>query len=392
MSLKLVFNGERKQAIVSFANGVPLKESCFPATILTHATNSDNRMMVVNGSLVKYVGNKNDHEHGCKFLAAKINSTTGLAEVFSTESYVLRPVVPTNLHCTKEDIGTNPSVKRNFWQQQDDLNTDFGSHRKRKALNSRLRNNITDSTDALNDSISKTIETDESLCQGEISLSLNQYSTVLPCNIHADVVEDVYAISSLFSNELLHSIVQEATALVNSSEEQVQKWIHDKKVGYSCKFVLEHLDTYKDHTTFTVERQAVYLQLFIYLVVTYKLRHKDYCSKDIEAYKNFNGTVKMWLLSTFFLGQGKGRKMPYRLKHKILAYAIIIAWHLDNFNTNCTTLIDAFDNISPKMLSTHVKSLGGSVQSVKDYKGKKGLQYAKLNLPLNFPKVPHKKR
>ena len=142
MSFKIVFNGKEKRSLVSFANGLPSKEACFPSMLLTHNSNNNKRLMVVDGTVMKYVGENQTEQNSNKFLAAEISQTTGMAEIFSTDKFVLRPVLKLDQHSDKE-VETKTAVKRNktFWQQQDDLNTDFGSHRKRKALNSRLKNN-----------------------------------------------------------------------------------------------------------------------------------------------------------------------------------------------------------------------------------------------------------
>ena len=83
--------------------------------------------------------------------------------------------------------------------------------------------------------------------------------------------------------------------------------------------------------------------------------------------------------------------MPSRMKDKVLAYAIVLAWHLDDFDTKCEPLVDVFD-INLKTLGSHVKSLGGSIHHLTDNKGKRGTPHAQLTLPLNFPKVTLKKR
>ena len=157
-------------------------------------------------------------------------------------------------------------------------------------------------------------------------------------------------------------------------------------MGFTSEFVTEHLEACKND-----KKQAVYLQLFIYLVATYKLKHQDYRLKDIKIYENLNGAAKFWFYSTFFLGQGRGRKMPSRMKDKVVAYALVIAWHLDGFDTKCQPVLDVFDT-NLRTFATHVKSLGGNIHHLTDKKGKKGQPHAQLTLPLNFPKVSLKKR
>jgi len=401
MSFVLKYEREaHAQVLVEFSNGLPKEGSEFRCERYQDKRQDNprfrhHRKMLVHGPLLKYLGNNYSHKltfpHAQRHVIAKINRRTGIARVYNTDFFRLSPLLHRDENLLSSDEENtrkkrNNQDERTFTEKQDDLTEAFGSHKRKRAMLSRQRNAVADSTAAVQRSVEGLMEQGELVIEEEEAAD---FQCIVPFVQDAKQVEDVYPLTKLIPDDVSQALRTEASKFLRPSKATLAQWKTEggalstaylqEHAQYPAPALLKSEEIYEEYTCC--------LQLLAYLIRTYTIRNTEYRRRAV--FTDMPEPVRDWLISEFFVVVDKEKRMPNRLKDKALAYGIIVAWHIDSFATNAVTLRNAY-GITSKKLSTHVRALGGSVRVTTRDSVK--VETAVLTLPLQFPRIQKTKR
>nr|CAB3265014.1 DNA-directed RNA polymerase I subunit RPA49-like [Phallusia mammillata] len=396
-TLKYVENAP-KQMLVQFSNGIAKTGSKFQCELYEDKRQDDPRfckrkLLMVHGQRLTYVGNNFEEQetypYARKFAVAKINKSTGIAQVFDVDRFSLSPV----LACNYDDISSDEEeskkqiADRTFTEKQDDLTEVFGSHKRKRAMASRLRNKVADSTNAVQTAVENLLEAGD-LDVADEEESFNDMQSILPCTPNAEKVEEVYPLTKMVPAIVSQSLKADSERFIHPTREQINEMKEDSNL--SSQYIIDHARTpifAATQNEQVYEEYACCLQLLTYLIRTHKMKSADYRRKTI--FEDAPEQVREWLLSQFFLGEKGQRKMPARMRDKCLAYGIVLAWNIDSFSVNVDSFKVAF-MVSQQKISTIVRALGGTMKVTTSGGVKKSI--ACLSLPLKFPTVNNRRK
>lgn len=300
-----------------------------------------------------------------------------------------------------------------YSEKMDSLTAAFGSSKKRKAMQTKIKNRI--DTDTLEKAVNTAVEDSKAVIEsfstpqqdGEESMGINQDSleqySILPVpNKNAESPSDVYDLHETLSisKEELDKFTEElATKFSIATDEAVKKW---KETALYPEYVLEEL-TILEATTRPHKykmRKAKLLAYLNYLLALYRLksaqlRTKSPLSSSEVPHVAINRLFDMYTVCSSTNAQAKSmRTMPRRLKDKLTCHILILALHINDFTTNLQSLQKDL-KLPLQKLSDYFQALGCYVRSqVSTVKGKKLVcKIAQLKLPLNeAAKQDQKKR
>nr|XP_002124450.1 DNA-directed RNA polymerase I subunit RPA49-like [Ciona intestinalis] len=394
-------NKSSTKTLVEFSNGTPKPDSEFQCSLyadkrLQNPKFKNNKVLVVQGSHLKYVGDNYEDRHAnptaSRYVLMEVDEKKQVGKIFETEYFKLRPIIGSeDIDIDEEREKTEKQLEqdeRSFIERQDDLTEVFGSHRRKRAMVTRLRNKVKDSTDAVQTAVEAIME------NADTSLLLDEEGAldtmIIPCCKTAETVEDVYPLTNIFPDHVSRCLIEEAQKFIHPTGAEITEWKNQGE-GLGSRFIVEHA---KNPALAIVQNSQIHteyaccLQLMVCLIRLYKVKSSEYRAKTV--FTDLAEPVRDWVLSEFFLdGCNRNRKMPTRMKDKVLAYAIVLAWHMDSFSTDGDMIKEAF-SISQKKLSTHVRALGGNVNLL----SKNGFKRTSviLKLPLQFPNTAFKGR
>lgn len=389
--IRFTYNENERRSVVTFSNGIPKASAEFQVQYMKSNESEDSkRLLHVKSSHLSYMGNNFENSNSTtKFLVAEIDEESGIVEVFDTDFYETKPMLKWLFPQTENENSSNTSKtplkkdERTYGEKQDDLTDVFGSHRQKRALAARLRNNVADSS-VLHESVDtvlKNVEPSTLADAQNASTTFEASNLILTCNKLATDVADVYKLSDLIPEGVIQSLIAISRRYMNISNEDEKKLIDAGEPSY----VIEHA---KEPPRAVVGDARLYeeyvccLQLLYYLMQTYRLRAADV--KSAKLYEEEPAPFRKWFFSEYFLGEGRQRKMPPRMKDKILGLGIVLAWNLDSFSSN-SELLRADFRISQRKLSDVVRALGGVCKITKVNSIRKEISV--LALPLKFPNV-----
>ena len=383
----LKYNGKSKRSLLNFTHAKPLEESKFQ---MNEFEKSDSRIIEVSSSILdaSYLGfNKvNDKNVGMKYYLAEYDSDTGVAEVFDTEFFEMQPFISKLIpnvakELTMEEINEKNKKSKTPSLKRDELTTAFGSHKKKRALATKLRNNVADNSFQVQESVDAIIEkTDLVELNKDIEKSIARAESLLPFNPDATEAEDVYSLQKLVPITVSTSIVQISQAYINATQDDLKQFCIDGLPRY----IITHIE--KPPLKFSndpknYEQYAGCLQLIKFMVLIYRSRAAQIKSQAFM--ENEPANLRNWVISEFTVGEGRHRTLPQRLKDKALALAVVLSWHIDSFVGDCEMLREAF-SISQKKFNSVVRALGGCCKITSKNNVRK--EVFTLSLPLKFPK------
>ncbi|XP_076815651.1 DNA-directed RNA polymerase I subunit RPA49-like [Clavelina lepadiformis] len=397
MSLVLKHNpNSRKRLIAEFSNGCLQNGTTLSCELFQHKQTNNlklkkRKILLADGLHLKYVGNNyetcEEYPYAHKYVIAEVDKRTGIAQLFEADHFKLRPIMVADVERDDEEKEKTKKQseqdERSFSEKQDDLTEVFGSHKRKRAMVTRLRNKVADSTEAVQTSVEALMETSGFMSPEE---DPSDAQTIIPCNKDANVIEDIYPLGKIVPEEVSKALIPEAEQFIRPTLQTIKQW-QSKGGALSWRLITEHarnpplaiVQSPDVHTEY-----ACCLQLMAYLIKTFKLKSSEF-RRSRDLFSDMAEPVKNWLLSEFFLGgHGRERKMPQRMKDKVLAVALVVAWNIDSFATDAELFKEAFA-ISSKKLSLHVRALGGSIKV--HTSGGIRKESAVLSLPLQFPKT-----
>ena len=379
MSIKLHYDPtSEKRVIAEFCNGIPKNGTEFVCKAYQEKRQNDpkfkgRKVLLVKGQYVDYVGDnftfRQSHPYAPKYALAKINRKTGTAEVFETDFYKLRPIVKTVVN-KKTSQETNEE-ELDFAKKDEKLASVFGTAQLKASKLSIHRSNLSENT--VTEDVDAIVKNDDfKVVVDDFSYS----SKLLEYNQTAESVDEVYPLFDLIPMAVFNSVTESAQNFFNPAKDDFTKWkqTNGKNLG---RYVIEHVQNPGDLILVDGELCQKYfncLQFIICLVKIATNRQKIFSARS-KVFLEMKKEVKNFFISSYFVTPGKTLVMPERLKDKVIATAIVLAWHLDSYSVDSEQFREAFD-VTNSRFTQIVRALGGDVKNGR----------AKLSIPLKFPR------
>lgn len=363
--------------VVKFANGC-LRENCsVPVRVYkrkrsAQGTGPDHKVLIASVDHADYVGeHPGNNSLFQQFLAVEDGKRVRL---YQAELITLAPYFkPTETSAKERGSDT-------YRGQMDALASAFGSKRKRRAVESRLRLAVQESSLQL--SASATLgEIQESAVLKEAIDSPSEVSAIPPQNKDAAIPQDVYRIEDIIEVDDHPYLDQLAKPLLDAEAEMIAQWRAD--ATYS-DYVLQRIKRLsKDPRNRELEgRMLAYYQL---LLNVSRMRSVDFRRKD--PMPNIDEPIKQKLLNTFTLSamneHGKcKRTFPTRLRDKVFAYMLVLVLILEDYKVDLT-LVQPDMKASVMRLVTIGSALGCHVGTHRLPGSIINTRYLELKLPLH---------
>uniref|UniRef100_A0A663NBK5 RNA polymerase I subunit E n=2 Tax=Athene cunicularia TaxID=194338 RepID=A0A663NBK5_ATHCN len=306
-----------------------------------HPRRKHRRILVSETERLSYVGDNFSNgvpasDTLCRYFVGVLDKDSGQMEVYNAEIFNLQPLLADN---SKPD-DMKDYQNRSFREKMDLCIETFGTTKQKRALNSRRMNAI--GSDTLNTAVTKAAadvidaKGVAALIQDVAQDDVQNVSTILPpCNEDADKPEDVYKFEDILSPAEYEALQAPAAAFVNITAEEIAKKTEDKS---HCSFVLEELkflptdETSRDHKARCLWLLDTLIKFSYLKVIKKKHPMGPECPHIIsrKLMKNFtsltynNGSVQNLISAS--------------MKTKITAYVIVLALHINNFQTDLTVL------------------------------------------------------
>ncbi|XP_062985154.1 DNA-directed RNA polymerase I subunit RPA49 isoform X2 [Elgaria multicarinata webbii] len=328
------------------------------------------------------------HNSLCRYFVGVLDKNSGQMEVYNAELFNMHPLVSDNV----ADDDLSEYLTKSYREKIDLCIEAFGTNKQRRALSSRRMNQI--GKEILNKAVTKAAE-DVIETKGVAALVSDaaedekaDVSLVLPlCHEDANKPEDVYKFEDIISPAEYEALQAPAAAFVNITSAEILKMAEEKSY---CSFVLDELKSMpldekrRDHKA----RCLWFLDCLVKLSSQKVVKKKPLgpsCPDNIS-----NKLVKTFTA----LSYGNGRiqnQVSASMKVKITAYAIALALHINNFQTDLTIL-----QRDLKLRDSRILDIAKAMRlRITKSKGLSGLDEHKLgtlSLPLPEYKMPLRSR
>ncbi|KAL1483116.1 hypothetical protein MTO96_002185 [Rhipicephalus appendiculatus] len=276
---------------------------------------------------------------------------------------------------------------KTFREKVDALATAFGSKRKRKAVETRLRLNVED--DTLHETAASTLAAvKDSLAALDATVDKSSSPAVVvdsipPQNREATIPQDVYRIEDLIPAEHVEYLDEVAEPLLNATPEEITQW---RSEATYPEYVIDRVSRLsKDPENRVIEARL--LAFYTMLVAISRLRYTDVKKKD--PLPDIAQPLKGVLLDTFTLTSRSergvtSRNFPQRMKDKVLAYILVIVLILEDYKFDFKT-VQLDTKASDRILTTLAYALGCHVGTRKTPGSRIGSKFMELKLPLVDP-------
>lgn len=330
----------------------------------------------------------------------------GNISIHNTPYFLLKPECYIS---SNSETNGNLSVNKlsSYSEKLNSLTAAFGSSKKRKAMQTKLKNKIDVATleSAVSNAVEETkkITEHKPLTENKVNEELLEQFSIMPIpNKNAKAPNEVYELNEVLSlnqHEFDRFTLDLSKKFAISTNESIKTW----RAGviypeYVCEY-LSKLISSKSNQKYRIEKckQLAYIN---YLIILYKLKAAQLRTKtpmvsceipDSAINKIFN----LYTVTSNSNAQGKYmRTMPRRLKDKLTCHILVLSLHLDDFSTNLEMLQKDL-KLSMQRLNDFYAALGCFVNSQVTTINKKKVvsKTANLKLPLNdASKVQAKKR
>ncbi|XP_033743791.1 DNA-directed RNA polymerase I subunit RPA49-like [Pecten maximus] len=385
---------ERKSVLIAnFSNGQVNRKRCDDLSI-GHFVSSQNRpggkrkkqLLVAETEQMAYVGQNfgvsaDRSQNFCKYYVGVRNKDTGKMTICDAEIFNMLPKIPGDdpEESQKEDLS------RSFLEKNDFLTEAFGSKKKQKAMENRLRNkSAAKSMETIMDSAAKQAlsqQTHTPRPQAE-----DQVDGIPPCNKEATSPREVYRLHDIISPREMEALTAPAQVFFDSNYEQVKQW---REQHTYPEYITSHLMTLplSEEERWKKSKCLLYLH---YLFTLNNLTTKV-LTQRVPLPVEWPGVVIEQLLNRFTLKVDSGGRLkrcrPARLKDKTISYILVLCLMIDEFEVEVTELMKDLKH-SLVRVQNHFRALGCTLTSKKAItEGERSFSVtsASLNLPLTFP-------
>ncbi|XP_023274973.1 DNA-directed RNA polymerase I subunit RPA49 [Seriola lalandi dorsalis] len=335
-----------KAVIVRFSNGSVRNADNLDFTMYKNTDENNprkrsRRILVAESDRLSYVGNNFAAgslkcNNLCNYYVGVLNKQTMKMEVHNAQLFNMQPVIPGET----TDAAKPQDTTQTFRDKVDSLIEAFGTNKQKRALSSRRLNQV--GSDTLHQAVAKAANTVinqkgvealqqevvETESQGELALH------VPPCNIDADIPENVYLFDDLLSPVEFAALEQAGSKMAALTPEELQKMTNDG----GCLCVVKQLEKMPTvgEARDKVARCAFYLSLMLKLAqqrnLTRKFGQEEGCPRIIQS-KLF----KTFTVETFRNGRVLNM-VSTSMRAKIAAYSLALLLHMGHMTADLTLL------------------------------------------------------
>ncbi|XP_053144824.1 DNA-directed RNA polymerase I subunit RPA49 [Hemicordylus capensis] len=386
---------EQSALLVQFSNG-KLKSAENMNFTLYKSKNTNNprkkhkRILNAETDRLSYVGNNFGAEALkcntlCRYFVGMLDKNSGQMDVYNAELFNMQPMISDNV--ADEDL--SEYLTKSFREKVDLCIEAFGTTKQKRALSSRRMNEVGKEvlTKAVTKAAEDVIETKgvAALVSDAAEDEKADASLILPpCHEDADKPEDVYKFEDLLSPAEYEALQAPAAAFMSVTAAAILKMAEEKSY---CSFVLDELKSLpldektRDHKT----RCLWFLDCLVQLSHRRVVKNKNAMGPDCPH------IISNKLVKTFTaLSYGNGRiqnKVSASMRAKITAYAIALALHINNFQTDLTVLQRDLKLRENKILDI-AKAMRLKITKSKGLLGFDEHKLGTLTLPLPVYKMP----
>ncbi|XP_069130824.1 DNA-directed RNA polymerase I subunit RPA49-like [Argopecten irradians] len=379
---------ERKSLVLAnFTNGKIDSKRCDKLSVC-HLTSSQRgpggkrkkQLLVVETEQMAYTGQNfgvsaDRSQHFCKYFVGIRDR--GKMTICDTQIFSMLPKIQGD-----EEESQKDDASKSYLEKNDYLTEAFGSKKKQKAMENRLRSK----------SAAKSIETimDSAATQAITQLSHisraqaedQTDSSIPPCNKEASSPEDVYGLHDIISEREMEALTTPASVFYNSTFEQISQW---KEQNEYPLYITNHLMSLPLSETERWEKSKCLL--YLHYLITFNSINVRVLTQKAPLPEEWPGVVRTQLLNRFTMKldtEGRSRRYrPARLKDKTISYILVLCLIIDEFKVDVTDLIKDL-KLSLIRMQNHFRALGCTL-STKKTAGEQFTVSASLNLPLSFP-------
>lgn len=397
---KLSYNEDEKAILAHFTNG-RIDKKCTRRIHFGYFEGDQNnkklkdrKMLVAETTDMSYVGQNygplaSTMQQNCKYYVGVLDKTTGKMKICDAEIFQMHPK-PSDIDDEVEAFSLPSTVtEKTFVEKNDMLTSAFGSKKKQRALESRLKNQIKGK--ALDKAMSSVLSQASSIEPVQLTDSNTEYSITPPINQKATTPGEVYDI-----NYIVHPNEKQATAeasgvFFDATLDTIQQWRKENKYPKQILSLLSRMPKTEERRS----ERATYIMYLYYLIHLHNLKQKQLRDKD-PLPTDWPDHVRFHLLKRFtqtISGTSKQRIMPARLKDKLVCHILVLCLFLEEFSLELTNLQTDLSK-SHEILYKHCQILGCStkVKKVTTEEGSTSVRWATLSLPLQLPTQEQRKR
>ncbi|XP_004457316.2 DNA-directed RNA polymerase I subunit RPA49 isoform X2 [Dasypus novemcinctus] len=350
-SARWLYCGEHDESqravLVQFTNGKlqspgNMRFTLYKSKDSTNPRKSHHRILAAETDRLSYVGN--NFGTGalkcntlCRHFVGILNKTSGQMEVYDAELFNMQPLFPDDSVESELALGNQTQTYR---EKMDSCIEAFGTTKQKRALNSRRMNKV--GSESLNLAVAKAAENIidakgvTALVSDAIHDDMQDDSLYLPpCYADAAKPEDVYKFGDLLSPAEYEALRGPSEAFRNVKSEEILKMIEENS---HCSFIIEALKSLPSNEE-SRDHQA---RCIWFLDTLIKFRSQKVIKRKSALGPGVPHIINTKLLKHFTCltyNNGSLRNLiSDSMKAKIMAYVIILALHINDFQIDLTML------------------------------------------------------
>lgn len=344
------------------------------------------------------------------FMIGILNKESGNITVCDSPYFLLKPECYLSSKGVANHANLSIDQSASYSEKLNSLTAAFGSSKKRKAMQTKLKNKI--DIETLEAAVSNAVEESKktaltkpvhiSSTNNEEDTNLEQFSIMPVPNKEAKTPNEVYPIYETLGMEqpeFERFSLELSKKFAVATNESIKQWKEGSVYPeYVCEYLSKLINS-RSNQRYMIEK-CKKLAYINYLILLYRLKAAQLRTKSpMTVYEVPDSAInKMFSLYTVVSNanaQAKNvRTMPRRLKDKLTCHILILALHLDDFSTGLE-LLQKDLKLSMQRLSDFYQALGCYIRSQIATINKKKVvsKTATLSLPLNdASKIQVKKR
>ncbi|XP_060064818.1 DNA-directed RNA polymerase I subunit RPA49-like [Ylistrum balloti] len=379
--------------IANFTNGHVNKKRCddlsvghFESSQRRFGTQKRKQILVAETEQMSYVGQNfgvsaDRSQNFCKYYVGLRDKSTGKMTICDAEIFNMLPKLPGD----EQEEEKKDDLSLSFREKNDFLTEAFGSKKKQKAMENRLRNkSAAKSMETIMDSAAKQALSQQSqVARPQVE---DQTDGIPPCNKEATSPREVYRLHDIISPSEMEALNAPARLFFDSTYDQVRQW---KEQQTYPAYITNHLMTMPLSEAERWKRSKCLMYLH-YLITLNNLNTRTIGLK-VPLPVEWPGVVIEQLLKRFTMKIDSGGRIrrcrPARLKDKNISYILVLCLMIDEYELELTVLMKDL-KLSLERIQNHFRALGCTLTSRKvktDMGPSLSVTSAILNLPLTFP-------
>jgi DNA-directed RNA polymerase I subunit RPA49 len=346
------------------------------------------------------------------FVVGILDRSNNNISIYKAPYFIVKPECYINKKAVNSINLASINPSGSYSEKLNFLTAAFGSSKKRKAMQTKIKNKIDKETLEFavsaaveeansNKNNSNDDENEENLVNKIDEIKMAEHFSILPVpKKDAKAPNEVYNLNELLAitnNELEHFTSDLATKFATATLESIKKWDNMNVYSrYLCEHLLIFLNSNFNHQYKLAKCKL--LAYMNYLMILYNLKPSQLRSKAPLKTTEIPGVFLDRLLNIYTVNSVNSqskltRCMPRRLKDKLICHICILALFIDDFETNLETFQKDL-KLSAQRLVEFYQALGCYTKNKVSSNGNKKTvcKIAYLKLPLNDNKTIESKK